>query len=318
MRLLILSDLHLEHEVSFTVPEEVDYNVVVLAGDINSPGVRAVQWAQRESTFRGRPVLFVPGNHEFYESEYHQQLAEMRAAADGSNVHVLSRDSVVIGGIRFLGCTLWTDFALPVTNEGEMADHDEVSDVARALAAANRYVMDFRCIRLADPSIPRHRSDDVRRRPLTAEDTLAMHHVDRDWLRRGLKAAHAGPTVVVTHHAPHVRSVARRYRADWVTPAFVSDLPESLFAGESIWVSGRLQAVGGPMLWVHGHTHTSFDYEVCGCRVVSNPRGYAMRDSSWENAHFDAGLVVEVPETPAFLDDLPPEAPPPARVTLPR
>jgi hypothetical protein len=69
-----------------------------------------------------------------------------------------------------------------------------------------------------------------------------MHHVDRDWLRRELEAGHAGPSVVVTHHAPHRRSVAKRYRSDWVTPAFVSDLPETFFAGDSIWVEGRKQS----------------------------------------------------------------------------
>ena len=294
VRLLVLSDLHLEHGAALTVPPTATYDVVVLAGDINSPGSRAVHWAARESMFRGRPVIYVPGNHEFYGKELTSELEEMRKAADGTNVHVLHRDAVVIDGVRLLGATLWTDFALPVGNEGDPVDYHEQTDVARALAAANRYVVDFRAIQLEDPSIPRHRREDVRRRTLRAEDTLAMHHVDRDWLRRELEAGHAGPTVVVTHHAPHRRSVAKRYRSDWVTPAFVSDLPETFFAGESIWVEGRKQSVGAPALWVHGHTHTAFDYQVAGCRVVSNPRGYRMRNSAWENTLFDPGLVIDV------------------------
>jgi Icc-related predicted phosphoesterase len=28
-------------------------------------------------------------------------------------------------------------------------------------------------------------------------------------------------------------------------------------------------------LWIHGHMHESFDYEVYGTRLVCNPRGYA-------------------------------------------
>ena len=28
-------------------------------------------------------------------------------------------------------------------------------------------------------------------------------------------------------------------------------------------------------LWVHGHMHDPFDYEIYGTRVVCNPRGYA-------------------------------------------
>ncbi|WP_343606453.1 metallophosphoesterase [Roseateles sp.] len=318
MRLLVLSDIHLERGTSLTVPPTAHYDVVVLAGDIHNPGSSAVHWAARESMFCGRPVVYVPGNHEFYGKELTSELAEMRKGADGTNVHVLNRDAVVIDGVRFLGATLWTDFELPVGNEGEPVDYQEETDVARALAAANRYVMDFRAIQLEDPPIRRHRRENVKHRTLRAEDTLAMHYVDRDWLRRELEAGHAGPTVVVTHHAPHRRSVAKRYRSDWVTPAFVSDLPESFFGGESMWVKGVKHSVGGPALWIHGHTHTAFDYQVGKCRVVSNPRGYRMRDSSWENAHFDPGFVVGVAETPAFLDELSPDAPVPTRITLPR
>jgi hypothetical protein len=32
-----------------------------------------------------------------------------------------------------------------------------------------------------------------------------------------------------------------------------------------------------PTLWIHGHTHTRFDYQVEGCRIVCNPRGYPLR-----------------------------------------
>lgn len=294
MKLLVLSDLHLELGTSLTLPPGLEYDAVVLAGDIHNPGHKAVHWAQRDSTFGGKPVLLVAGNHEFYGYQMGRELEEMKKAAHDSNVHLLDRSSVVVDGVRFLGATLWTDFALPVGNESEPVDYQEESDVARALAAANRYVTDFRRIQLADPSIPRHRGEPEKRRLLRAEDTLAMHHVDRDWLRRELEAGHSSPTVVITHHAPHRRSVAKRYRSDWVTPAFVSDLPKTFFAGEPMWVAGRKQDVGGPILWVHGHTHTAFDYEVGGCRVVSNPRGYRMRDGAWENARFDPTIVLEV------------------------
>jgi predicted phosphodiesterase len=294
MRLLILSDLHLEQAGAYQVPSGVDYDTVVLAGDIRTHGVAAVRWAADPATFGRRPVVLVPGNHEFYGSEVGEQLEAMRQAAGGTPVHVLSRDSFVLQGVRFVGVTLWTDFALPVGNEREPAEYDEETNVARALRAANRYVVDFRCVEVAATSIPRHRGEDVKRRLLTAEDTLAMHQVDCDWLRNELAVEHSGPTVVMTHHAPHRRSVAPRYRSDWVTPAFVSDLPESFFGCAPMWVWGRRKVIDAPALWVHGHTHNSFDYQVGGCRVVSNPRGYRMRDGSWENAQFNPGMVVEV------------------------
>lgn len=78
MRLLVLSDLHLDRGTSLTVPPQAAYDAVVLAGDINTPGVRAVQWAARDSTFGGKPVAFVPGNHEFYNTEVRSQIEAMR------------------------------------------------------------------------------------------------------------------------------------------------------------------------------------------------------------------------------------------------
>ena len=71
-----------------------------------------------------------------------------------------------------------------------------------------------------------------------------------------------GRTVVVTHHAPSSRSVHPRYARDQLTPAFASSL-EMMMDGERA------------ALWVHGHMHDSFDYEIYGTRVVCNPRGYA-------------------------------------------
>jgi len=46
-------------------------------------------------------------------------------------------------------------------------------------------------------------------------------------------------------------------------------------------------------LWIHGHTHDSFDYVLKGTRVLCNPRGYA-KDGVNENPLFDANLTVEV------------------------
>lgn len=276
MKLLVLSDLHLELGTSLTVPPDVEFDVVVLAGDIGSPGRKVVAWAQRESTFAGKPVILVAGNHEFYGTrDLAGELEEMRRAASGSNVHLLERDAVVIDGVRFVGCVLWTDFQLPMRVGDELDTNIEL-----ALRNANLQMNDFKLIQVTTPATRENRYRELKRL-LRAEDTLSMHWRDRDWLRRELKRPFAGETVVVTHHAPSRGSVAAEYQGDGLTPAFVSDLPESLFEV--------------PLLWVHGHTHVAVDYMVGGCRVLSNPRGYRMKDSSYENNQFDAGLVVELP-----------------------
>ncbi|MCK9687325.1 antitoxin Xre/MbcA/ParS toxin-binding domain-containing protein [Scleromatobacter humisilvae] len=272
MRILVLSDLHLELGNAFGVPDDVEYDLVVLAGDIHSPGHKAVGWAQHPSTFGGKPVVYVPGNHEFYHRELRLELSQMRDAAGDSNVHLLAPGSVVVDGVRFVGCTLWTDFQLPVGGP----EVDELETKARAMSAAKRSMNDYHLIRIQESGGFRRHA-----RPLEPADTLAIHHVERAWLLEHLQAPFGGPTVVVTHTGPSGGSVAPKYAADWCTPAFVSNLPDEFFVV--------------PAVWVHGHTHTRFDYQRGACRVVSEPRGYRMKDGSWENPQFDGRLVVDVP-----------------------
>ena len=83
--------------------------MLVLAGDIDLY-TRGIEWSA--SVARGRPVIYVPGNHEYYHSHMSGLAGEMRKRAEARGVHLLDNDDVVIGGIRFFGTTLWTDFAL--------------------------------------------------------------------------------------------------------------------------------------------------------------------------------------------------------------
>jgi predicted phosphodiesterase len=54
-----------------------------------------------------------------------------------------------------------------------------------------------------------------------------------------------------------------------------------------------LFGTGRAQLWIHGHTHDSFDYTVHRTRVVCNPRGYAKAGTN-ENPRFDPDLIIEV------------------------
>jgi predicted phosphodiesterase len=272
MKALILSDLHLEF-APFEPAPDLEFDVVILAGDIHSPAKRAVQWAVE--TFRGKPVVYLLGNHEYYDGRLDTTLAEARRAADGSNVHVLDGDEFVIDGVRFLGATLWTDFELAIaTPEGP------VSDVSRAMRVATNLLNDYALIRTADESAEPGTWRDRQGRKLQAADTLRIHKAQRAWLREKLSEPFAGPTVVVTHHAPHRGSLSTRYADDWASGAFVTELPEVFF--------------DVPVLWVHGHTHQHFDYRVRSCRIVCNPRGYVNWSGRIENQGFDPALTIAV------------------------
>lgn len=64
MKAHILNDLHIEF--GDFEPPATDADVVVLAGDIGV-GMGGLHWAQ--DRFPDRPVVYVPGNHEFYRHD---------------------------------------------------------------------------------------------------------------------------------------------------------------------------------------------------------------------------------------------------------
>ncbi len=255
MRIRVLSDLHLEFQD--WVPPPAPADVVVLAGDIHV-GVEGVIWARRH--FADAQVIYVPGNHEFFGGEMGATLQELRRVAAVHDVQLLDGDAVMIDGVRFLGATLWTDFALY---------GPDASMIARAFADAQRGMVDYRAIRLADSGL------------LRPQDTLAIHQRQLAWLAQQLAQPFAGATVVITHHLPHARSVHAKYTGDLLNPAFASDL--AALVREPV------------QLWIHGHTHESMDYELNGTRVVCNPRGYLPHQP---NPAFRPGMIVTLERNP--------------------
>src|SRR5256885_9744420 len=114
MRLHILSDLHLEFGTA-RIPK-TDANVVILAGDIHL-GQEGRKRARRH--FADKHVVYVLGNHEFYRHSIPALTENLKQETDGSQIHVLENETLRLGGLTFLGCTLWTDFKL--SDDSEMA-----------------------------------------------------------------------------------------------------------------------------------------------------------------------------------------------------
>ncbi|MBC3920060.1 metallophosphoesterase [Undibacterium sp. CY18W] len=261
MRILPLSDLHHElwREAAPTIDPTICHpDVVVLAGDIDT-GAKAVEWAAQ--TFSGIPVLYVHGNHESYGKHLDHVQEDIEAACIASgNVHFLNCNELVLDNVRFLGATLWTDFRLFGDDDRQIA-----------MREAEAVMVDYKRIRLAR----------VGYRKLRSADTAKFHSEHKLWLKQKLAEPFAGKTVVVTHMAPSMKSVPERYAQDMVFAAYASNLDEIASQAD---------------LWIHGHMHESFDYEIGQCRVVCNPCGYKTRAGTPENAHFDPNLIIELPE----------------------
>lgn len=181
IRLLLLSDLHLEF-ADLVLDEGLEYDVALLAGDILCPGSSVARWVRATPTLRrAKAVLMVSGNHEYYDRVLQQEATAMHAAARRSRhppMHLLDCTQVVIDGVRFLGCTLWTDFELRI----DTAD-GAVSDRVRGMAAVTRAMADYRLVGwLDDPAA----QEAAVPRCMTPQDTLRLHFAQRHWLEQAL------------------------------------------------------------------------------------------------------------------------------------
>lgn len=98
MRALIFSDLHLDFGHFDPVHEgrliDNGADVIILAGDI-AEGTRGIHWTRR--TFEDKEIVYVTGNHEFYDLHFEEMLQALRDAAAQEGVHFLERDKVQFG-----------------------------------------------------------------------------------------------------------------------------------------------------------------------------------------------------------------------------
>ncbi len=263
LRMLVLSDLHVE--VAKFQPPTDGFDVVILAGDIHN-GVEAPRWARE--AFPHHPIVQIAGNHEFWFARYGPCLDAIRAVAREVDVHFLENDAISLHGVDFLGCTLWTDFAIY-----ERPGRPLAMSAVTAMQVNGAIIRDYRAITIDDAGGAR---------PFAPADALRLHRQSRAWLQQQLEQPQLRPRVVVSHYLPSWRSVSQAFGSAVTNAVFVSDLDALVERAD---------------VWIHGHTHSSHVYEVGHCRVVCNPRGYPGRGRApgeFENPAFDTLRIVEV------------------------
>jgi len=231
MKLQILSDLHIE-----LAPYEfqrTDADVVILAGDIHL-GQSGFKWALENIT--DQKVIYVLGNHEFYDEATPQLIDKLRQLSKGTHIYVLENNAVTIQGVRFLGSTLWSDFQL-------------LGDIDVAIATAQLNSTDFQQIRMS----PQYRK-------IKPSDTVVWHNKTRRWIAQEIESRKDDKIVIVSHHAPSIRSIPEKDKSNSLSAAFASNMDDFIK-----WTDAEL--------WIHGHIHESFDYMIGKTRVVCNPLG---------------------------------------------
>jgi predicted phosphodiesterase len=289
MNIQLLSDLHLEANPGFVPTPAPGADVLVLAGDIGSYQANSALTASGDTDFGlarfsplngwPTPVLFVPGNHEYDGLDFDEAHDRLRETCARLGIVWLESEVLQMNGVRFVGSTLWTDFdalgpmagqSLPAKIPAHFSHPNslytrQLKAREKAFRAANYYLRKTGTTRGAAPWL----AEQVREQALQSQA----------WLSAALDTPFDGPTVVVTHFAPSLRSADPRYGQVPGTAGFCNALDALL---------PRAQ------LWLHGHLHCPVDYRHQGCRVVANPLGYAHKN---EQITFQAQCVVSAEQT---------------------
>lgn len=256
----LLSDLHLEGSNIDTL-NNPGWDILVIAGDLSAD----LNLLDRFFAYKAPtdiPIIYVLGNHEYEGRRFNEVVEQYKEVLRPfEHVHLLDNESVIIDNIKFIGSTLWTDFELRGLEQKK-----------QSMDWAKQYVVDFTYI--FKPNINKTGYHGITPEEMAEESKKSQRFIEFELKNNSFD----GEKFVVTHFAPHKNSIHPTYsRGD-----------------SAYWVNNLEDLMGFSQYWVHGHTHSNFDYEVEGTKVLCNPRGFAKTFNVDPNSQFNRELILPV------------------------
>ena len=245
MKVNYMSDMHLEFGPFTNMPTG---ETLILAGDIS---VQVEHWQAIKEYGQGfKDVIYIFGNHEYYahghgenNCHYGKLINEARVFFQGSNVHFLENECVSIGGVKFVCCTLWSDFL----------DGSPLS-----MKRAQNNMNDYRRIKY---------HDGINYFRITPAIIYRKHLESRRFLEDNLTPG----CVAVTHHAPSRLSLMTKHYNNGCDGAYYTDLETLMLTHRPrFWVHGHshktnnyqlgpTRILGNPRGYVHYEINPDFD-----------------------------------------------------------
>lgn len=247
-----MSDLHLDVNERYPLylPDNDRETFTIIAGDTAGEMDLAINWIMKNCP---KGVL-VAGNHLVY-NDYNESITNLKetlkeAFPKDADMKFLDNDYITLDDNTIIvGSTLYTDFMLNGMNQKMGMD------------IAYRYLNDFRLGII----------DDNGERELLPKDYLNMFEISKAYIAKICEDNPNKNIIVVTHHAPSAKSIAKEYCRNETNCAYASDLDDFILNHKNIKV------------WIHGHVHNYFNYKIGDCRIICNPRGYVrnLEDLNW-------------------------------------
>lgn len=280
MKIQYVSDLHLERYE----PSDIDVvfdklikpvgDILVICGDL---AVVKITKEVLEKFFKYfspkfKEIIFLCGNHCFYTMTFvdtYKYLEKFFKDLNLSNIHYLENDEYVLDeNIIFLGSTLWSDIRAAKEFCTFLRIQLSISDYSQIWKIDEEY---------AKYGYTKYMN-------IKVNDTQNLFDQNVKWLKEKLEKYKGKTVIVLTHHLPSFKLVAKKYEGDVINYAFASNL-DYLF-----------EKYPNIKYWICGHTHSSQDLMINKTRCLINPAGY-FRDREGfkiENEEYKNDAVVEI------------------------
>lgn len=266
MKIQIMSDLHINQDKSYNI-KKINSDLILVAGDTSYNIYNTIEFLQKQSTMLDdKPIVFIAGNHEYEDYGVLNSINIAKEMCDKSKkIIFLENDRISFEDFTIIGATLWTDFKL----FGEVESYFCEQSV--------KNFSDFERIFYNDT----HR--------ISPHIVKNLFNKSYQYLDFALNNKTTDKNIIVTHFAPHFNSIHERYKNIYSSSYFASNCEALLGRNE---------------LWIHGHTHTNFNYNIEDTKIICNPKGYGV-----ENTYFDENLIfdtnsLEIISEPSYLNKL--------------
>lgn len=253
------------------------------------------------------PVLFIPGNHEFYHKDYYDTYMRLKDFCDKSNGNIIFLDNEVveIDDYQIIGNTLWSDFFnldpfLIESSWSTINDYrcistiNQTSEIKEEILSLHEiHCKNIKDIMLGNDEIKKNilkpylekrlstfngenRYDYIDTNMFTPYHSFIMNKKNKKWLNNSLSDNFNGKRIVMTHHSPSYSPlVLGGYRAspfELITSGF--ERKNSLHKIGAYCNSMESSLLNNHVdTWIHGHFHEHLNYRMGGSHVICNATG---------------------------------------------
>ena len=277
-KLQYVSDIHLEFLKPRTMPTILplcENSYLALCGDIGYPFSEIYEMFIARHSPLFKHIFVVAGNHEYYSLKKQRTMKQIdekikEVCSKFLNVTFMNKKSIIVRGVKFLGCSLWSDVSMYA--EFRMNDYrniylDSTLNTTRTIVyfanGEKKYIKKNRTL-IKPVNISQLHKDMVtwikdEINVLPTKQNLDVNSLDY-W---------TGQIIVLTHHAPSLK--------------MDRNIPDSCYSTNCEFLfTDRVSH------WISGHTHLSRQVEINNTICLSNCLGYPRENCVFEDtAHVD-------------------------------